>query len=314
MSEIVGIGASVYDTLMVTEGFPVEDTKMQAIETMIQGGGPCATALVAASKLGVSSEYMGVLSNDTYGTFMLDDFKKYGVGTENIVIKEGYISAHSFVILNARNSSRTCIWNKGTIPEFKQDEINVNAIKNAKVLHLDGNHLEAAIHAATIAIENGVKVSLDAGGTYPGIDKLLPLVDFLIPSEEFALKITGESDAEKAASILFNKYKPEVLIVTQGSRGGFIYNGKKYMRYSTFKVNAIDTNGAGDVFHGAFVAAYIKGMDVTKAANFASAVAALKCTKVGARKSVPTYEDTINFLRGSGYNEFEKDLEYEEWP
>lgn len=304
MSEIVGIGASVYDTLMVTEGFPVEDTKLQAINTMLQGGGPCATALVAASILGVSSEYMGILSNDTYGTFMLDDFKKYGVGTENTIIKEGYISSHSFVILNARNSSRTCIWNKGTIPELKPDEININAIKNAKVLHLDGHNLEAAIQAATIARESGVKVSLDAGGVYPGIDRLLSLVDFLIPSEEFTKKITGESDVKKAAPMLFCKYKPEILIVTQGPRGGFIYNGKEYMRYSSFKVDAIDSNGAGDVFHGSFIAGYVKGMDVIKAANFASAVAALKCTQVGARKSVPTYDKTINFLRGNGCDEF----------
>jgi sulfofructose kinase len=304
MSEIVGIGASVYDTLMVTEGFPVEDTKLQAINTMLQGGGPCATALVAASVLGVSSEYMGILSNDTYGTFMLNDFKKYGVGTENIIIKEGYISSHSFVILNTRNSSRTCIWNKGTVPEFQPSDINVNAIKKAKVLHLDGHNLEAAIQAATIARENGVKVSLDAGGVYPGIDRLLSLVDFLIPSEEFAKKITGESDVAKAASILFYKYKPEFLIITQGPRGGFIYNRKEYMRYRSFNVNAIDSNGAGDVFHGAFIAGYVKGMNVIKAANFASAVAALKCTQVGARRSVPTYEDAIDFLRRNGHNEF----------
>jgi sulfofructose kinase len=304
MSKVVGIGASVYDTLMTTERFPIEDTKLQATNTMIQGGGPCATALVTASILGVSSEYMGTLGNDIYGEFMLDDFKRYGVGTENIIIKKECISFHSFVILNTSNSTRTCIWNKGTIPALQPDEININAIKRARVLHLDGHQLETAIQAATVARESGVKVSLDAGGVYPGICRLLSLVDFLIPSEEFALKITEQSDIKKAASILFYEYKPEVLIITQGSIGGFIYNGKDYMNYSSFKVNAVDSNGAGDVFHGAFIAAYVKGMDVIKSAHFASAVAALKCTQVGARRSVPTYEKTINFLRRNGCNEF----------
>lgn len=304
MSDIVGIGSTVYDTLMVTDGFPVEDTKMQTIKTIIQGGGPCATALVAASKLGISCEYMGTLGNDTYGTFMLEDFKKYEVGTDSIIIKSNCVSFHSFVILNSKNSSRTCIWNKGSIPALHPDEINRTAIKNAKVLHLDGHQLDAAIEGAKIAKANGVKVSLDAGGVYPGIEKLLPLVDFLIPSEEFARKITNKDDAKKAALSLFTQYKPKFVIVTQGSKGGFIFDGVEYTNYESFKVDAVDSNGAGDVFHGAFIAGYVKGMDVFKAAKFASAVAALKCTKVGARMGVPTFDDTIKYLRGYGYNEF----------
>ncbi|MDD2504082.1 MAG: PfkB family carbohydrate kinase [Clostridia bacterium] len=304
MSKIVGIGSSVHDTLMVTREFPAEDTKIQAQETFIQGGGPCATALVAASKLGVTSSYIGTLGNDIYGSYMMDDFKRYGVGIDNIIQKDDYVSFHSFVILNSSSSSRTCIWNKGTIPELQHDEINLNTIKNAELLHLDGHQLDAAIYAAGKARENGVKVSLDAGGVYPGIEKLLPLVDFLIPSEEFVLKIMDKTNIKEAAAALYAKYKPEVFIVTQGSRGGFFYNGREYERYRSFTVDAIDTNGAGDVFHGAFIAGYVKGMDIRKTIHFASAVAALKCTQIGARNSVPSYDNTIQFLGRNGFNEF----------
>lgn len=304
MSEIIGIGASVHDTLMVTKEFPNEDTKLESAETIMQGGGPCATALVAASKLGVSSAYIGTLGTDIYGSYMMDDFNKYGVGTDNIIHKDDFTSFHSFVILNSSNSSRTCIWNKGTIPELQRHEINTNSIKDSKVLHLDGHQLDAAIYAASIARENKIKVSLDAGGVYPGIERLLPLVDFLIPSEEFVLKITGETDIKNASSTLYSKYKPEIFIVTQGSEGGFLYNGRECEYYKSFKVDAIDTNGAGDVFHGAFIAGYVKGLDAKKSMQFASAVAALKCMGVGARKSIPTYDDTIKFLRRNGFNEF----------
>ena len=304
MSKIVGIGSSVHDTLMVTREFPAEDTKIQAQETFIQGGGPCATALVAASKLGVTSSYIGTLGNDIYGSYMMDDFKRYGVGIDNIIQKDDYVSFHSFVILNSSSSSRTCIWNKGTIPELQHDEINLNTIKNAELLHLDGHQLDAAIYAAGKARENGVKVSLDAGGVYPGIEKLLPLVDFLIPSEEFVLKIMDKTNIKEAAAALYAKYKPEVFIVTQGSRGGFFYNGREYERYRSFTVDAVDTNGAGDVFHGAFIAGYVKGMDIRKTIHFASAVAALKCTQIGARNSVPSYDNTIQFLGRNGFNEF----------
>ena len=132
---------------------------------------------------------------------------------------------------------------------------------------------------------------------------LLPFVDFLIPSEEFALKFTGLTDAGKAAEELYHSYKPEFVIITQGSKGGFIYDGKTFTDYPAYKVDAVDSNGAGDVFHGAFVAAYVKGMNTVQSAYFASAVSALKCTKVGARLGVPGYDETIQFLRRNGYNE-----------
>ena len=167
MADIVGIGASVYDTLMMVSTFPREDTKLQATQTMIQGGGPCATALVAASRLGVSAEYLGTMGDDAYGQFMLKDFKKYGVQTDKVIVKERCESFHSFVLLNTSASTRTCVWNRGTVPSPMPVEISLEEIARAKVLHLDGHHLDAAIHAARFAHINGVKVSLDAGGVYP---------------------------------------------------------------------------------------------------------------------------------------------------
>ena len=304
MSDIIGIGSAVYDILMATESYPAEDTKIQAVKTAVQGGGPCATAIAAACRLGVDGGYMGTLGDDAYGSFLLKDFKKYGVETRNIIVKSGYVSFNSLVLLNLSNASRTCIWSKGTVPGLRPEEVDVSAIKNAKVLHLDGHQLEAAVYAAEIARANRVKVSLDAGGIYHGIEKLLPYVDFMIPSEEFALKITGAVDAEKAAAELFSLCGPEFVIITQGAKGGLIFDGRECSRYRSFPVKAVDSNGAGDVFHGAFIAGYVKGMDVKKAACFASAAAALKCTKVGSRAGTPAYGETIEFIKEMGGNGF----------
>ena len=297
MTDIIGIVATVFDTLMLAEGFPQEDTKMQAMQTMTQGGGPCATALVAAARLGVSAAYMGNLGDDSYGRFMNGDFAKYGVDTSLIKVQPGCVSFHSFVLLNTRASTRTIIWNKGTVPAPMPGDVNLDAVAGAKVLHLDGHQLDAAIHAARYARKNGVKVSLDAGGTYPGIEQLLPFVDFLIPSEEFALKLTGQHDAQSAARSLMSQYHPEFVVVTQGSRGGFLYDGSAFTRYACYPVDVIDSCGAGDVFHGAFLAAYLRGgMKIIDCCRFASAVSALKCTHFGARDGIPSYERTLAFL------------------
>lgn len=297
MMEVVGIGAALFDILMTAEEFPKEDTKMQGKETKIQGGGPCAVALVAMSKLGVSSGYMGTLGKDMYGDFILEAFRKYGVDTTYIRQIPETQSFHSFVLLNLHNSSRTCIWNKGTVTPPAEDDVNLDVLKHAKYLHLDGHQLDAAVYAAQKAHEYGVKVSLDAGGVYPGIERLLPFVDVLIPSEEFALKITGCDHAADAAKILADTYHPEVLIVTQGDKGGFIWENNTEVRYSSYPVEAIDTNGAGDTFHGAFIAARIKGMNVYEAACFASAASALKCTRFGAQEGIPGYQEVLEFMK-----------------
>ena len=295
MMEVVGIGSALFDILMTADEFPKEDTKIQGKETKTQGGGPCAVALVAMSKLGISSGYMGTLGDDMYGDYIKASFEKYGVDTSHIRRNPGEQSFHSFVLLNLQNSSRTCIWNKGTVTPPTQEDVDLEVLKNAKYLHLDGHQLDAAIYAAKKAHEYGVKVSHDAGGTYPGIERLLPYVDVLIPSEEFALKITGCDNAVDAARKLYDTYHPETLIITQGVKGGLIWEDGKEVRYPAYPVKAIDSNGAGDTFHGAFVAARIKGMSVYEAACFASATSALKCTRFGAQEGIPGFQEVLDF-------------------
>ncbi len=299
MSDIVGIGASVYDTLMTVESYPTEDTKMMATSTKIMAGGPVATGIVASVKLGATAEYMGCLGDDVFGNYMYEDFARWGVSTDSVVRKSGVISFHSVVLLNTVNASRTCVWNKGTIPEISPDELNYDSIKAAKILHLDGHQLTAAIAAAKFARENGVKVSLDAGGVYPNIEELLPYVDYLIPSEEFSLKITGAASAEDAAKILYEKYHPEFVVITQGKKGGIIYDGE-LRTYPIYDGPSIDSNGAGDVFHGAFIAGKIKGFSNYGCCCFASAVSGLKCAKVGAREGTPTFDEVMTFLNEIG--------------
>ena len=298
--EIVGIGSSVYDVLMVIDGFPVEDTKIEGADTIVQGGGPCATALVAAAKLGVSSAYMGTIGDDSFGRFMLGDLEKWGVDTRYVRRVPDAVSFHAVVLLNRQKASRTCVWNRGTVEPPAKSDVNLDVLKHAKVLHLDGHMPEAALYAAERCKELGVKISHDAGGMYPGVDKLLPYADYLIPSEEFALKATGADHAEDAAHKLMQAYHPEIVVITQGARGGIILDEKGLRRYGIYDVEVVDSNGSGDTFHGAFIAARIKGMDADDACKYASAAASIKCTRLGARFGMPTDAECRAFLKERG--------------
>lgn len=302
MNKIVGIGANVYDTLITTPFYPTEDTKLRATGVKECGGGPCGTGLVAAAKLGASAAYIGALAKDSGGEFLLADMKRFGMSTDFVDMVEGKSSFSSYIVLSEESASRTCVFNKANLPDFEIDEKKAMAIRTAQVLMVDGNELENAVKGAKIANESGCKVLYDAGGLYDNVEKLLPYSDILIPSEEFALGHTGAATAEEAAKILFDKYSPEVVVITQGVKGGIIYDGREIKSYPSFKVDAVDSNGAGDVFHGAFAFSVTMGYNYYDSCVFSSAVSALKCTKLGARDGVPNFDETIKFLKERGVN------------
>lgn len=301
MSKIVGIGACVMDTLVSIPHYPNEDTKLRAESSKPAGGGPVATGLVAAAKLGCDTEYIGILSDDAGGRFLKDDFKKYRVGTDNITVKSGYRSFTSVIWLSAETSSRTCVFDKGDLPPLELNEEQIQSVKSAELLMVDGNEIDAAVEAARIARENGVKVLYDCGGLYDGVERLLALTDIMIPSEEFAIGHTGASSAEEAAKKLYEMYKPLIVVVTQGKKGGLLYQGDGIVYYPIYPAKVLDSNGSGDVFHGAFAAAVVKGFNYEKCCHFSSAVSAIKCTGVGARESVPDFETVKNYLKENGY-------------
>lgn len=301
MAKIVGIGANVFDTLLNIPTYPKEDTKMRATASKTAGGGPVATGLVAASKLGEDTAYIGVLSDDNGGRFLKEDFQKYGVSTELIEVKSGYRSFASVLWLCADTATRTCVFDRGDLPPLVINNVQKQAIIDADILMVDGNEMDAAVEGAKIARENGTKVLYDCGGLYDGYERLLSLTDIMIPSEEFSLGATGCETAEEAAKKLFETYNPEIVVITQGKKGGIIYDGKKIISYPIYPAVVVDSNGSGDVFHGAFAAAVCKGYDYLKCCHFSSAVSGLKCTGVGARESVPSFETTKKYLKENGY-------------
>ena len=301
MKTVYGIGACVFDTLYSVPSFPREDTKMRALSSKPAGGGPVATGLVAVSRLGVPSAYIGVLADDNGGAYLMRDFEKYGVGTSLVGVKGGHRSFASVLWLAADSATRTCVFDKGDLPPLSLSEEQKEAIRTAGLLMVDGNELEAAVEAATLARASGVPVLYDCGGLYPGVERLLALTDVMIPSEEFALGHTGCATAEEAAKRLYELYSPRVVVITQGKRGGIHYDGTTLTAYPIYPAEVVDSNGSGDVFHGAFAAGLMRGFDTQRCCHFSSAVSALKCTGIGARESVPDFETVRTYMKENGY-------------
>jgi ribokinase len=265
----------------------------------LQGGGPAATAVVAASRLGAETAFLGVVGDDQAGEEILRSFRKENVETKHIRIKIGKESAVAYCWVEQQSGKRSIVWSKGTAMPLDAEDVDMDFVASLKLLHLDGHNAEAAIRAAETAKANGVIVSLDAGSIYPGMETLVGLADICIASETFAWNFTKENDAEKAVEKLFMKGK-QVAAVTRGDKGVVAITKDGLIRKGAFHVPVVDTTGAGDVFHGAFAFAYIQDWEVNKCLDFASATAAIKCTRLGGRTGIPRKDEVIRFLNEKG--------------
>ncbi len=292
--DVVGVGYTALDCLGVIPHFPVENKKLEMLRFTVQGGGPAATATVAAGRLGLSTAYHGKIGDDDFGRRMLGELEREGVDVSSVIVEEGGCSQFAFIMVDERTAARTILWTRGENSPFTPGEVDLDLIRSARGLLIDSLEPAAALAAARCAHENGIPVLIDAGTLRDGIKELLPLCDHIIASETFAGQISGGGVGEALERI--HSFGPKTAVVTLGERGCAAISGAGVVEVAGFPVKAVDTTGAGDVFHGAFMYAVLRGWDLYRMCVFANAVAAMKCTKPGGRAGIPDIEGVTAFL------------------
>jgi sugar/nucleoside kinase (ribokinase family) len=293
--DVVGLGICTLDHLLVVPRPPTFERGTRVTAYGKQGGGPVATAMVALACLGARAGFVGRVGNDEAGQFIKADFDRYSVDTSHLSIQPGAISHTIFVLVDQNSGERSFSGWGPTISPLRSEDLDRGYITACKFLHLDSAS-ETSIAAAKWAKEAGVKVSYDAGGFSEASLKLMELVDVAITSKYFAEKFMGDRTPEELYSI-----GSEIAIVTQGEHGCIGVDASGAFHQPAFKVSqVVDTTGAGDVFHGAFIYALLKDQDAREAARFASAAAAIKCTRLGGRAGIPNLSQVERFLSTHG--------------
>lgn len=295
--DFVGLGFCSNDYLAVLPEIPI-DNKLQMLEHLVQGGGPAATAAVAAARLGVNASFIGIVGDDEPGKRIIRDFESENVSTDGIRIREGAESAVGYCWIEQSTGKRSVAWTRGTLKELQADEVDFELIRNAKILHIDGHNPKAALAAVKEAEKHNVIVNFDAGTLRDGVTELLPYVTILITSELFARQYSGEEDLEKALLKLGEIGAP-VTGLTMGEHGSLLLDNGKILHCPAFKIKPVDTTGAGDVFHAAFGVRYLETLDLMECARFASAVSAIKCLKLGGRAGIPNRKEVDEFLKNN---------------
>jgi sugar/nucleoside kinase (ribokinase family) len=301
--DIVGLGLATIDIMTLVPRLPERDDVFKARNILLEGGGPVATALVAASRLGASTAYLGPFAPTTWGQLARAGLEREGVDTRHAPDRTGGEQGVSVILVDEDTGQRSILFDSGQMAELAPAEVPTELITSARALHVEGTHLEAAIHAAQIARQAGVIVSFDggAGPLWAEAERLLPLVDLMVVARRFAEQHTGQTDPLQAGPALLETYRPHQVVITAGVQGCWYWGAEqhpagKHLHQPAMPTEVVDTTGAGDVFHGAYLYAYLQGWSPRHSLAFAAATASLKCRALGGRAGIPTRQQVEETL------------------
>jgi len=296
--DAVGFGLNAVDHLIVVPEYPAFDTKMRFIEHTLSAGGQTASAMVALQRLGLKTAYAGRFGSDDEGTFGLQSLQSEGVNIESTEVIQGARNQIAFIIIDARSGERTIIWDRDERLSYRADEAPIDLATQGRVLHIDAHDPPAGAVMARAARAAGTVVSADIDNIYEGLPELLPLIDILITSSEFPHRLTGISDERTSLVEIRARYGCALAGMTLGARGALIYCEGEFLESPAFPVpgGCRDTTGAGDAFRGGFLYGLLQDEDIESSLRIASAVAALKCRKLGARAGLPAENELNEFL------------------
>lgn len=289
--ECVGLGLCALDYTFVVDRYPRLDDKIDAVSFSRQGGGPVPTALCTLSKFRVPSAFIGKCGKDNDGKLLHDELCRFGVNSRCLILDPDSRTPRALIIVDKQSGKRTVILDRTETSALSPDELDAAVIQRARFLLIDGREPETSLTAAVLARKAGGEVILDAGSPRKNIGDILPYVDHLVVSNRFSLDFTQEVDPGRAALKLAHMGFKSV-VITSGHKGnvGATSDGQLFQQ-EAFKVDVVDTTGAGDVFHGAFIYGLVQGWELSRILEFASAAAALKCTRLGGRHGIPELEE-----------------------
>ena len=289
-AEVLCIGHAAYDVSMFVEKFPDEDTKTEIAESLESGGGPAANAAYLLSLWGVRCAFAGLVGDDPYGWRIREEFRAAGTDTSLLELRPRHTTPVSVILVNKQNGSRTVV-NRKIAGCALQLSAGALAGCAPKVLLFDGHELEASV-AALREFPGAVSI-LDAGSWRGGTSALATEVDYLVASERFAREATrfgalSDDSARRSCIAKLRERFPTTVVVTLGEEGLIADDGSGFRHVHAFPAHAVDTTGAGDVFHGAFAFAITRAMPFWESLRFAAMAASLSVGVPGGRGSIPT--------------------------
>lgn len=291
MFDILVAGSINADLIFKSRIRPLAGQTVIGEEFRIIPGGKGANQAIAAARLGSKVGFIGCVGNDSNGKMLIENFNKNNVETKYINAVENKPSGVAGIVIAENDNSIIVV--PGANYSFTREMIdkNIDVILNSKLMLLQLEiPVEVVEYAIDVCYKNNIKIILNPAPSVKIKKSLIDKVNYLTPNEHECTEIFEDGDIDKHIT----EY-PEKLIVTCGKKGVIYHNKKEIRRISSYKVEAVDTTGAGDAFNGALAVAVVNGFDLEAAINFANKAAALTVTKVGAQSGMPYKHELEDF-------------------
>lgn len=292
--DAVGVGLNATDTLISLSSFPERGSKVEYIQRSVQPGGQVASTIVACQTWGLRTRYIGKFGDDSAARLHRDAFARVGAEAQMITVP-GEQSLHN-VILVDQGGDRTVICQRNQRMVLRPEELRREWIVNARALHVDGCDTDAAIAAASWARDAGVPVTADLDEIYPGVDDLIPYVDYLLVNCDFSCRLMKEKNIERSLRKMQARYGCRLTAATLGEEGVLAWDGKQLVHSAAYCVPVVDTTGAGDIFRAGFLYGLMNDWPLERQLDFSCAAAAMNCMAAGARGGIRPVPEIENLM------------------
>lgn len=300
MWDVVGVGANSVDYVHLLPGYPQpfgSFAKMKIDRQEVLCGGQMATAMCACARLGLRAKYVGVTGTDENGRRVRKELQRRGIDLSDVIIRDAQ-NQFAVILVDETNGERIVLWDRDEQLLMRERDLPVEAIAEARVLHVDDVDQAAAIRAAQIAREHGVPSTSDIDRITDRTKELINAVSIPIFAQHVPIRVTGINEQEAALGALRQSHH-RMLCVTLGEHGAMALDAEGLHYVPAFHVDAVDTTGAGDVFRAGFIYALLRDWPTEEILRFANAAAAVSCTRLGALDSIPSL-DEVEALVASG--------------
>lgn len=284
--KVLCIGNVTYDITFPVDEFIKENIKYRVNQMIECGGGPASNACYALGKWGMKPYFAGIIGKDEFGKKIIEEFEKANVNLKYLDVRDNYNTTFSMIINNKENGSRTVL-------AYKPNNIKLNKIEeDFDIILTDGQEYE--ISYELIKKRKAISI-IDAGRTTPEVIELAKICDYVVCSLDFAVNLTGFDSYELMYEKLEEKFSG-IIVVTLESKGSLVKINGELKVIPSIEVKSVDSTGAGDIYHGAFVYGLAQGWNLEKIIKFSNIAGALSVTKIGSRNSVFSLEE-INEYR-----------------
>ena len=286
--DLVGVGLNATDTIIPVPEYPARGSKVAFRSATVLPGGQVASAVAACAHWGLQTRYVGKIGDDAAGRLHREEFARLGVDA-HLVTAGGCPSQQAFILVDDKGE-RTVLWKRDARLTLRPEELRREWVVNARVLHVDGHDTVAAATAAGWSREAGVPVVADLDELYPGVEELLPKLDYFVASRDIPGRLVGEQDLRKALPEVHKRYGYVLTAATLGDEGVLAWDGANFSHAAAYRVQVLDSIGAGDIFHAGFIYGLLQKWPLQRQWAFACAPAALNCMGVGARGGIQPVE------------------------